>query len=480
MDRIKLWLRRCLPTRRRLIQLYAALLYNAHLTGFATGTIYTGASKALCVPGLNCYSCPGAVGACPLGALQNALASAPTRAPYYVLGTLLLFGLTLGRVVCGFLCPFGLIQELLHKLPTPKIKKGRVTRALSSLKYALLAVFVIYLPLYWAAQRLPVPAFCKYICPAGTLEGAVALLSHPANADKYPMLGLLFTRKFLILLAASTLAVFLYRPFCRFICPLGAIYGFFARVSLLGVEVDGGKCTRCGQCHATCPVDIRHVGDRECIQCGACQAACPTQAIRWKGLGAHDLPPQRKLRKAAACACALAVLVGALVYFNPPVQAQNASPAVTDDMPVGSEVGMRCADFTVETARGALFRLAEHRGQVVVINFWATWCGPCVKELPYFQQLWENYPHDQVQVIALHASLLTEDWRAYLESYDYTLPFALDGDGAILSGLGGSMMLPQTVVLDQQGVIVYNQVGSVTYPLLQSLVDPLLADAAGQ
>ena len=162
------WIKGHLPTRRRLIQVYAALLYNANLKGYISGEIFVGNTKAVCVPGLNCYSCPGAVGACPLGALQNALASSGNRAPYYVLGILLLFGLTLGRTICGFLCPMGLIQELLHKIPTPKLKKGRVTRVLSYLKYVILAVFVVLIPLWYVSQHYPVPAFCKYICPAGT------------------------------------------------------------------------------------------------------------------------------------------------------------------------------------------------------------------------------------------------------------------------------------------------------------------------
>ena len=83
-------IKRFLPSKRRLIQLYTALLYNAHAKGFIEGNIYTGSSKMLCAPGLNCYSCPGAIGACPLGALQNAVASSGHRAPVYVLGILLL------------------------------------------------------------------------------------------------------------------------------------------------------------------------------------------------------------------------------------------------------------------------------------------------------------------------------------------------------------------------------------------------------
>ena len=283
MDKLKTWWAAHKPTRRRLIQVYAALLYNAHVKGFIEGEIYTGPLKNVCVPGFNCYSCPGAVGACPLGALQNALASSGNRAPAYVLGILLLLGLTLGRTICGWLCPLGLIQELLHKIPVPKLRKNRFTRVLSWLKYVILAIFVVIIPLSYAAQKFPVPAFCKYICPAGTFEGAIGLLANPANADKFSMLGILFTRKFVIMVAIFASCAFVYRAFCRFMCPLGAIYGLFARISLLGVKVDAGKCTDCGRCVSHCKVDIRHVGDHECIQCGGCIGECPTGAISWKG-----------------------------------------------------------------------------------------------------------------------------------------------------------------------------------------------------
>ena len=279
---MKQWWQSRRPTSRRLVQLYAALLSNAHLRGFVDGEIYTGPAKAACVPGLNCYSCPAAVGACPLGALQNAVASSASRPAFYIVGILLLFGLALGRVICGWLCPFGLIQELLHKIPVPKVKKNSVTRVLSGLKYVILAVFVVAVPGWYALQKLPVPAFCKYICPAGTLEGAVGLLSNPVNADKFAMLGLLFTRKFVILVLTLAACAFIYRAFCRFICPLGAIYSLFARIALLGVRIDEATCTGCGACVRGCPMDVRHPGDRECIQCGACIDLCPEKAIAIK------------------------------------------------------------------------------------------------------------------------------------------------------------------------------------------------------
>ncbi len=532
----KKWLLAHLPTRRRLIQLYAALLYNAHLRGFVEGKIYTGGTKFLCVPGLNCYSCPGAVGACPLGSLQNALASSRSRAPFYALGMLMLFGLVLGRVVCGFLCPFGLIQEWIHKLPVPKLRKGRVTRALSYVKYVLLALLVVLIPLYYAAQRFPLPAFCKYICPAGTLEGAVALLAHPENEGLFSMLGELFTGKFAILAAVLAACAFVYRAFCRFLCPLGAIYGFFCRIALLGVKVDPDLCTNCGLCVRKCPMDVRRVGDHECIHCGACAGECPTKAIHWRG-ARKGRAPRRWVRIAAWCA-ALAVLAGALWFFNKPETtvgeaqpqaAVSASPAAeataipgrasaseeeadlteataipgrasaseeadlaeataipgradgavlagADDAaaepsgaPVGSEVGMQCPDFTVPLYGGGEFHLSETRGKVVVLNFWATWCSPCCAELPYFEQLWENYP-DDVALVAIHSSLVTDDVPSYIEEMGYEIPFALDETGAVIASLGGSTMLPQTVVLDREGTIVYNRIGSVTYEDLEQWV----------
>lgn len=264
--------------RRRCIQLVSALLYNAHLPGFLSGSIFKGSVKGVCVPGLNCYSCPGAVGSCPLGALQNALSNLPNKLPLYIAGFLLLVGVGLGRVVCGFLCPFGLIQELLHKIPSPKLRKNRWTRKLSWLKYGVLVVFVVALPVWYAfARGLPVPTFCKYICPAGTLEGGFPLLA--LRTEYRSLAGWLFSWKALVCIAILILCVFLYRAFCRFLCPLGAIYSLFSRLALLAVRVDGDLCDSCGACVRTCEMDVKRVGDHECIQCCRCAQVCPKQAI---------------------------------------------------------------------------------------------------------------------------------------------------------------------------------------------------------
>lgn len=276
--KVKKWFISHKPTKRRLIQLYAALLHNANIKGFVSGKIYTGDTKKVCVPGLNCYSCPGAIGACPLGALQDSLANSKTTVPAYIFGILILFGLLLGRVICGFLCPFGLIQELLYKIRTPKLRKSRFTRIASYFKYILL-ILVIAIPIIYSG----IPVFCKYICPAGTFEGAVSLLANVENSGFYQMLGYLFSWKFCVLLVVIVASVFIYRFLCRFFCPLGAIYSLFCKISLLGVKLDKDKCINCGLCIQGCKMDIKHVGDHECIQCGECISICPVQAISWKG-----------------------------------------------------------------------------------------------------------------------------------------------------------------------------------------------------
>ena len=173
------------------IQAGAALLTNLHLPNFFKGSLYQGAGKTVCVPGLNCYSCPAASGACPIGSFQAVVGSSKFRFSYYITGFLILLGVLLGRFICGFLCPFGWFQELLHKIPTKKLSTKKL-KPLTYLKYAVLLVMVVLLPAFLVNDvGMGDPFFCKYLCPQGVLEGAIPLSL--ANSGIRAALGKLFT-----------------------------------------------------------------------------------------------------------------------------------------------------------------------------------------------------------------------------------------------------------------------------------------------
>lgn len=267
---------------RPFIQAIAAFVTNANIGGFITGKIWQGNSKIVCVPGMNCYSCPGAFGACPIGALQAVLGGNKHNFSFYIVGLLMLFGVVLGRFICGFLCLFGFIQDLLYKIPTPKCKipKG-VDKQLRQLKYVILLVAVITLPILLTNQfGIAPPYFCQWICPVGTLEGGIPLILK--NESLRNMLGFLFIWKMGLLIFIVIASIFTYRPFCKYICPLGAIYSLFNRFSFYRMDVDKSKCNGCKICEKKCKMNvevIKNINSPECIRCGDCKGVCKQGAI---------------------------------------------------------------------------------------------------------------------------------------------------------------------------------------------------------
>ncbi len=265
------------------IQAGATLLTNIHLPNFLKGGLYQGKGKAVCVPGLNCYSCPAASGACPIGSFQAVVGSSKFRFSYYITGFLILLGVLLGRVICGFLCPFGWFQELLHKIPTKKLSTKKL-KPLTYLKYVVLLVMVVLLPVLVTNQLgMGDPFFCKYLCPQGVLEGAIPLSL--ANAGIRAALGSLFKWKFIVLLTVIVLSIVFYRPFCKWLCPLGAFYALLNKVSLFQMQVDQNKCVSCGKCAKVCKMDVdvtKSPNHTECIRCGMCIRACPTDAVSFR------------------------------------------------------------------------------------------------------------------------------------------------------------------------------------------------------
>lgn len=262
------------------IQAGATLLTNIHLPNFFRGGIYQGKGKSVCVPGLNCYSCPAASGACPIGSFQAVVGSSKFGFSYYITGFLILLGVLLGRFICGFLCPFGWLQELLHKIPSKKLSTKKL-KPLTYLKYIILLLAVVLLPALAVNDvGMGDPFFCKYICPQGVLEGAIPLSL--VNEGIRAALGTLFVQKLFILLAVVALSILFYRPFCKWICPLGAFYALLNKISLLEIKMDEQKCVSCGKCAASCKMDVdvrKTPNHAECIRCGKCITACPAEAL---------------------------------------------------------------------------------------------------------------------------------------------------------------------------------------------------------
>jgi len=272
---------------RTLVQIGVAAVTNGYVKGFADGSIYTGPLKAYCVPGLNCYSCPGAFGSCPIGAAQAVIATRDFNFSYYLTGFFLAVGALLGRFVCGWLCPFGLAEDLLYRIPAAKkITAFPADRYLRLIKYGILLLFVVLLPmLVLDIAGQGEPWFCKWICPSGTLFAGWPLVL--ANEGIRQAAGFLFAWKSAILIALILLSVFVYRPFCRYLCPLGAIYGLFNPIALYRHVHDSEKCTKCGACQRACRMNIRSCekpNSAECIRCGNCVETCGTKALSVAGI----------------------------------------------------------------------------------------------------------------------------------------------------------------------------------------------------
>ncbi len=269
---------------RKAVQAGFGILTNGYFKGFLTASIYKGPLKRFCVPGMNCYSCPGAFGACPIGAMQSIFDSRKKKFAFYVVGYLAAIGLLVGRFICGWLCLFGLIQELLYKIPTPKIQvPEKLDKILRYFKYAFLVFFVFILPFFYRTKYgAGEPFFCKYICPVGTLEGGIPLVL--LNTGFRSAIGALFKWKFALLLLCILASIFIYRPFCKYVCPLGAFYGLFQKISLLRLSIDEDACINCGACKDVCKMDVNPViapNSVECIRCGECVSACPKNALKF-------------------------------------------------------------------------------------------------------------------------------------------------------------------------------------------------------
>ena len=315
----------------------------------------------------------------------------------------------------------------------------------------------------------------------------------------FSRLGSLFTWKVCLLVTIIVACIFIYRAFCRFLCPLGALYGLFNRISLLGMKLDKESCTNCGLCMGKCKMDIRHVGDHECISCGDCVGVCPTGAISLKGpkillapneIGGRPetkdapqkLPQKTKIARAVVAAVMALVLVGALVYYNfidkDPETSVDPGGTSQGDLTYGTDVGNLCYSYDLKlVGSDEVINVEATRGKITIINFWYTTCTPCVTELiNEFPQILDEYG-DQVTMLAVHShGTSDEEVAAFVEENLSMLDatYCFDGEYNIYYTLfGGGQSWPGTVILDENGVIVSVITGPTTYEELKTIIDSI-------
>lgn len=311
----------------RISQIIFTILINSYLlVFFEKGLIYTGYLKSFLVPILNCWSTPTAWFSCPLGAYQHFIVVKDF--PFYVLGFFFLIGAIIGRMACGWLCPFGLFQDLIFKINKKKISLPKIT-PLFTIIFFLLFYFLIWLKFNNLLLSLKIiiifigaiigflldiflkprirnfdltslkyffllflttfivfftnePWFCK-LCPQGTLAAGIPLVLYDPENSLKNMVGLFFYLKILILILLFILGIYIKRVFCRTICPIGAIYSFFNKVSCLHLEIDKENCIRCNICRKVCPTNINiyeNPNQNDCLRCLECYYKCPQKLIK--------------------------------------------------------------------------------------------------------------------------------------------------------------------------------------------------------
>jgi len=260
--------------KRRIWQVLFLVLLNLPLLG---------PWKGICVPVLNCHSCPLAVFACPIGVLGHFAALGIL--PLFALGTISLIGVFFGRILCGWICPFGWLQDMLYKIPSPK---WRLARWMRGIKYVLLIGTVFLVP---AFLGLDSAAFYCWFCPVGTLE---SLLPRALATGNFAALAASWGR-IVVLVAILLLAVVSLRSFCKVLCPIGAILAIFNRFCGFSLRYDQSKCSACELCLEECPMDVRIEDFRvskpgvkevltapsECILCFNCTKNCYQDGIQW-------------------------------------------------------------------------------------------------------------------------------------------------------------------------------------------------------
>ena len=231
--------------------------------------------KWFCNPVLSCHSCPLSWFACPIGVLVYF--SGYRIFPFLALGTVLFIGIILGRLFCGWICPFGFLQDLLYKIPSKKISLPAWT---SQIKYVVLILMVFMIPFILGEHTSL--SFCR-ICPAATIQVSIpALVMGTGGAFNITKIA-----RFGILILVIFFAILSSRSFCKVLCPIGALLAPLNYLSFWKVKVPKEACLSCEACDRACPTDVKPSlravtgipvnRTLDCVVCHDCKTSCPAE-----------------------------------------------------------------------------------------------------------------------------------------------------------------------------------------------------------
>ncbi len=256
---------------RWISQTIGTILPNLNYKLFTAGQyLYQGPLKKCITLNFNCYSCPLSTTACPIGSMQHFITL--KEFSYYTAGSIIVYGALFGRAICGWFCPIGLLQDLLSKITKFKLK---LPRLFEYMKYFWLVVVTI-LVVYFTGETW----YCK-LCPVGGFQAGIPQVL--LNPDLRSIIGTLFIIKMVIVGIFILSSIIISRPYCRYMCPLGAIYSLFNRISFVKIKFIENRCTFCSLCEQKCPVDINPIFDYNstiCIRCFECVRVCPKGALK--------------------------------------------------------------------------------------------------------------------------------------------------------------------------------------------------------
>lgn len=137
-------------------------------------------------------------------------------------------------------------------------------------------------------------------------------------------------------------------------------------------------------------------------------------------------------------------------------------------------------DLAGATLDGGTFRLADHLGEVVVLNVWASWCAPCRAEAPELQSLWEEFQGQGVQFVGLDTRDTDAAALAFIDAYGITYPNVIDTDGRLQLLFADTLppqAIPSTLVIDADGRVAGRILGRVSEPVLRGLIEDALGAA---